>query len=224
MAGSTQGNPMDSYPGGQGIRVGVSGDREGPLLPSGAPGHPAHTASAHGPVSPSLLKHKGPITTDTHPNRRGRRTPRGCTNMQGSQEFSAKAVPAPVSAGAEPTRLGWAWETRVDKEAGRPRTRGAKTASGCVICIQSLPPLWASVSSPTNKGSQPMLFHVGNFGFSEKAAASWGADRGEGTLQTHCVLPFQRPQQGKAKGTIALIYQFPTHLSRHHFLSSCHQP
>lgn len=86
----------------------MSGNREGSLLPSGSPGHLAHTASAHGPVSPSLLRHKDPITIDTHPNRKGRRIPRGRTNMQGSKKFSAKGVPAPVSAGLESTKLGGA--------------------------------------------------------------------------------------------------------------------
>lgn len=40
------------------LRTPVCGDREDPVLPSGAPGQPAHTASAHGLVSPSLLEHR----------------------------------------------------------------------------------------------------------------------------------------------------------------------
>lgn len=79
---------------------------KGPVLPSGAPGHPAHTALAHGLVSPSLPEHKNLVTADTHANRRGCHAPRGCTNMQDSQQLTGEGTPAPVLAGPAYTRLG----------------------------------------------------------------------------------------------------------------------
>lgn len=122
------------------------GDRDGPLLPSGAPGHPAHITSAHGLISPSLSEHKDPVTADTvHP--------------EGTQTCR---VPS-TSLGR--VLLLQCRQAQCPRGRVRPTSRQVDDTSRCQDCLllndlhRVSAPLWASVSSPENKGLHPMLFH-----------------------------------------------------------------
>ena len=110
------------------------GDGEDPLLPLGAPGHPAHTASAPGLVSPSLSEHKDPITAEAHPGRRGHRALRGTLTRR---------LPSAALGTVLPLQHGWAGvpEARLGPEGlggqgGRDRI--PRNASGCVTRISFL--------------------------------------------------------------------------------------
>lgn len=100
------------------LRPPACGNREDPLLPSGAPGHPAHTASAHGLVSPSLSEHKGPVTADAHPNRRGRHAPRGAQTCR---------VP---SAALGRVLLLWHWQASAQEATLGPEGPGGQGGRG----------------------------------------------------------------------------------------------
>lgn len=107
------------------LRLPACGDREDPLLPLGGPGHPLHTASAPGLVSPSLSEHKDPITADAHPGRRGRRALRGTPTLSMPSAAPGRVLPLQLG----PEGLGG----QGDGEGSMPRN-----ASGCVTCISFL--------------------------------------------------------------------------------------
>lgn len=138
----------------------VCGDGEGPLLPSGARGHPAHTASARGLVSPSLREHQDLVTAHTHASRNGCCAVKGGTDMQIPSRSLVRL--SLLQCRQAPCPQAWAGPER----PGGPGSRW--TTQDCLLLRDLHPvtaPLWASVSLPKNKGSHPVLFHIGNSGF-----------------------------------------------------------